>query len=92
MMHGQLLIGLAASLSNIAVHAIIMTPMSSSVYRMLRRARDHVDGNCGGVRCHRVFLFDRDDALKQRALAPHIYESAEEATTHLRDLKKKKTG
>jgi propionate CoA-transferase len=32
------------------------------------------------------------DALKQRAVAPHIYESAEEATTHLRDLEKKKTG
>jgi hypothetical protein len=31
------------------------------------------------------------DALKQRALAPHIYESAEEATTHLRDLEQKKT-
>jgi propionate CoA-transferase len=32
------------------------------------------------------------DALKQRALAPHIYESAEEATTHLRDLEQKKAG
>ena len=32
------------------------------------------------------------DALKQRALAPHIYEHAEEATTHLRDLEKRKTG
>jgi hypothetical protein len=32
------------------------------------------------------------DALKQRALAPHIYESAEEATAHLRDLEQKKTG
>jgi hypothetical protein len=31
-------------------------------------------------------------ALKQRALAPHIYEHAEEATTHLRDLEKRKTG
>jgi hypothetical protein len=29
------------------------------------------------------------DALKQRALAPHIYEVAEEATVHLRDLEKK---
>jgi hypothetical protein len=37
-MHGQLLIGLAASLVNIAVHAIIMAPMSSSAYQMLRRA------------------------------------------------------
>ena len=26
--------------------------------------------------------------VKQRAVAPHIYESAEEATTHLRDLEK----
>ena len=32
------------------------------------------------------------DALKQRAVAPHIYERAEEATTHLRDLEKKKAG
>jgi hypothetical protein len=38
-MHGQLLIGLATSLLNIAVHAIIMAPMSSSAYHMLRRAR-----------------------------------------------------
>src|SRR5258707_1609243 len=30
------------------------------------------------------------DALKQRAVAPHIYESAEEATTHLRDLERGK--
>jgi hypothetical protein len=32
------------------------------------------------------------DALKRRALAPHIYESAEEASTHLRDLEQKKAG
>ena len=32
------------------------------------------------------------DALKQRAVSPHIYESAEEATTHLRDLEKKTAG
>ena len=38
-MHGQLLIGLAASLFNIAVHATIMAPVSSSAYRVLRRAR-----------------------------------------------------
>jgi len=38
-MHGQFLIGLAVSLLNIAVHAIIMTPTSSSAYRMSRRAR-----------------------------------------------------
>jgi hypothetical protein len=31
-------------------------------------------------------------ALKQRAVAPHIYESADEATTHLRDLENRKTG
>jgi hypothetical protein len=37
-MLGQLLIGLAASLFNIAVHAIIMAPMNSSAYRMLRRS------------------------------------------------------
>jgi Ion channel len=38
-MNGQLLVGLAASLLNIAVHAIIMAPMSSSAYHMLRRAQ-----------------------------------------------------
>ena len=32
------------------------------------------------------------DALKQRAVAPHIFESAEEATTHLSDLEKRKAG
>ena len=32
------------------------------------------------------------DALKQRALAPHIYESAEEARNHLRDMEREKTG
>ena len=32
------------------------------------------------------------DALKQRAAAPHIYESAEEASIHLRDLQKRTTG
>ena len=32
------------------------------------------------------------DALKQRSVAPHIYESAEEATTHLSDLEKRKAG
>ena len=31
------------------------------------------------------------DALKQRAVAPHIYESSEEAITHLRNLEGKKT-
>jgi Ion channel len=38
-MPGQLIIGLAVSLLNIAVHAIIMTPMSSSAHRTLRSAR-----------------------------------------------------
>jgi propionate CoA-transferase len=32
------------------------------------------------------------EALKQRAVSPHIYESAQEATTHLRDLEKQKAG
>jgi propionate CoA-transferase len=31
-------------------------------------------------------------ALKQRAVARHIFESAEEATIHLHDLEKNKTG
>jgi propionate CoA-transferase len=29
------------------------------------------------------------DALERRAVAPHIYESAEEARVHLRDLEAK---
>ena len=37
-MLGQILVGLAASLCNIAVHAMVMAPMGSSAYRMLRRA------------------------------------------------------
>ena len=37
-MYGQILIGLAASMLNIAVHAIIMTPTSRSAHRMSRRA------------------------------------------------------
>ena len=32
------------------------------------------------------------DALKQRGMAPHIHESAEEATAHLRGLEGKKAG
>jgi propionate CoA-transferase len=32
------------------------------------------------------------DALKQRAVAPHIYESAEEASAHLRELEGRKAG
>jgi len=37
-MYGTILIGLAASLLNIAVHATIMTPVSRSAHSMLRRA------------------------------------------------------
>jgi hypothetical protein len=37
-MFGQILIGLAASMFNIAVHATIMAPMSRSAHRMLRHA------------------------------------------------------
>jgi len=33
--------------------------------------------------------FKLGDALKQRGVAPHIYESAEEARVHLRDLAQK---
>jgi polyferredoxin len=36
-MHGTILIGAAASLVNIAVHAMIMAPMTWSVHRMWRR-------------------------------------------------------
>ena len=32
------------------------------------------------------------DALKQRAVSPHIYESAEEAGAHLRELEGRKAG
>jgi len=32
------------------------------------------------------------DALKERAVAPHIYESAEEASAHLRELEGRKAG
>ena len=57
--------------------------------------RDLVDRFYSGVTRYTTSSFLRaklGDALKQRAVAPHIYESAEEATTHLRDLEKKKTG
>ena len=57
--------------------------------------RDLVDRFYSGVTRYTTSSFLRaklGDALKQRALAPHIYESAEEATTHLRDLEKNKTG
>jgi propionate CoA-transferase len=57
--------------------------------------RDLVDRFYSGVTRYTTSSFLRaklGDALKQRALAPHIYESAEEATAHLRDLENKKTG
>jgi propionate CoA-transferase len=57
--------------------------------------RDLVDRFYSGVTRYATSSFLRaklGDALKQRALAPHIYESADEATTHLRDLEKKETG
>jgi propionate CoA-transferase len=57
--------------------------------------RDLVDRFYSGVTRYATSSFLRaklGDALKQRAVAPHIYESAEEATTHLRDLETKKTG
>ena len=56
---------------------------------------DLVDRFYSGVTRYTTSSFLRaklGDALKQRALAPHIYESAEEATTHLHDLEQKKTG
>src|SRR5512139_3011135 len=39
MLHGAILIGLAASMLNIAVHATIMGPMSWSAHHMLRSAQ-----------------------------------------------------
>ena len=39
MLHGAILVGLLASMVNIAVHATIMGPMSWSAHRMLRGAR-----------------------------------------------------
>jgi propionate CoA-transferase len=57
--------------------------------------RELVDRFYSGVTRYTTSSFLRaklGDALKQRAVAPHIYECAEEATTHLRDLEKKKTG
>ena len=56
---------------------------------------DLVDRFYSGVTRYTTSSFLRaklGDALKQRAVAPHIYESGEEAATHLRDLEKKKTG
>jgi propionate CoA-transferase len=56
--------------------------------------RDLVDRFYLGVTRYTTSSFLRaklGDALKQRALAPHIYESAEEATTHLRHLETPRT-
>jgi len=56
---------------------------------------DLVDRFYSGVTRYTTSSFLRaklGNALKQRALAPHIYESAEEATAHLRDLEQKKAG
>ena len=57
--------------------------------------RDLVDRFYLGVTRYTTSSFLRaklGDALKQRALAPHIYESAEEATTRLHHLETPKTG
>jgi propionate CoA-transferase len=57
--------------------------------------RELVDRFYSGVTRYTTSSFLRaklGDALKQRALAPHIYESAEEATSHLCDLEQKKAG
>jgi propionate CoA-transferase len=57
--------------------------------------RDLVDRFYSGVTRYTTSSFLRaklGGALKQRAVAPHIYESAEEATIHLHDLEKNKTG
>ena len=54
--------------------------------------RELVDRFYSGVTRYTTSSFLRaklGDALKQRAVAPHIYESSEEATIHLRDLEKK---
>ena len=57
--------------------------------------RDLVDRFYSGVTRYTTSSFLRaklGEALKQRAVAPHIYERAEEATSHLRDLERKKAG
>ena len=54
--------------------------------------RDLVDRFYSGVTRYTTSGFLRTklgDALKQRAVAPHIYESAEEASAHLRELEGK---
>ena len=57
--------------------------------------RDLVDRFYSGVTRYTTSSFLRaklGDALKQRALAPHIYESADEATAELRNLDVKRAG
>ena len=54
---------------------------------------DLVDRFYSGVTRYTTSSFLRaklGDALKQRAVAPHIYKSEEEATGHLRDLEEKR--
>jgi propionate CoA-transferase len=56
---------------------------------------DLVDRFYSGVTRYTTSSFLRaklGDALKQRALAPHIYESAEEANAHLRELERRSRG
>ena len=57
--------------------------------------RDLVDRFYTGVTRYTTSSFLRaklGDALKQRALSPHIYESADEATAQLRNLDLKRAG
>jgi len=57
--------------------------------------RDLVDRFYSGVTRYTTSGFLRaklGDALKRRSVAPHIYESAEEASAHLRELERKGTG
>lgn len=57
--------------------------------------RDLVDRFYSGVTRYTTSGFLRaklGDALKQRAVAPHIYESSEEATAHLRELERGNRG
>jgi propionate CoA-transferase len=56
---------------------------------------DLVDRFYSGVTRYTTSSFLRaklGDALKQRALAPHIYETAEEANAHLRELERRSRG
>jgi propionate CoA-transferase len=57
--------------------------------------RDLVERFYSGVTRYTTSSFLRTklgDALKERAVAPHIYESAEEAGAHLRELEGRKAG